>query len=53
MPHSGMDKKFEAEQDLRTLIDAAKIKSDSKRMQAAMKMAREQRKALSDIQEKS
>lgn len=45
----GTDKKFAAENDMRTLVAAAKIKKDRPRMEAAMKMAREQRKALSDI----
>ena len=47
------DKQFQAEQDMRTLIEAAKIKKDSKRMTAAMKKTREERKALSEITENS
>ena len=43
------DKKYQAESDMRTLVEAAKIKSDKSRHDAAMKMAREQRKALADI----
>lgn len=51
-PHDDM-KKFEAENDMRTLIEAAKIKKDKSRRQAAMKAAREQREALSEIESKS
>jgi len=46
------DKKFQAENDMRTLVDAAKIKTDKVRFSAAMKMVKEQRKALSEISEK-
>lgn len=46
------DKKFQAEQDMRTLIEAAMIKSDKPRHTAAMKMVKEQRKALSEVAEK-
>jgi len=49
---SAMDKKYQAENDMRTLIDAAKIKNDKPRHDAAMKMVREQRKALSDLEGK-
>jgi len=46
------DKKFEAESDVRTLVEAAKIKRDKTRHTAAMKMVNEQRKALSDLSNK-
>ena len=52
MDHAAMDKKYQAENDMRTLIDAAKIKNDKPRHDAAMKMVREQRKALSDLEGK-
>lgn len=38
-----------AENDLRTLIDAEKIKADPKRMKAAMKKQTEMKKALEKI----
>mgnify|MGYP006879609856 CR=1 FL=1 len=41
--------KWQAEGDLRTLVESNKIKKDKKRMAAAMKMATEQKKALSQI----
>ena len=51
-----MDKKEEermhAESDLRTLIEAEKVKRDKGRHAAAMKMAQEQKAALVKIQEK-
>jgi len=40
------DKDWEAEQDLRTLIDAEKIKTDPKRLKAAMSMKKKLVKAL-------
>jgi len=46
-------KRFEAESDMRTLVEAAKIKKDKSRRDAAMKMAREQRKALSEVMDKT
>lgn len=45
------DAKYEAENDLRTLIEAEKVKRDKKRYSAAMKMAKEQKAALAEIQE--
>ena len=47
------DKKYQAESDMRTLVEAAKIKRDGPRHAAAMKMAREQRKMLAEIAGKS
>ena len=43
------DKKYMAENDLRTLIEASKIKRDKSRYGAAMTAAQEQRKALADV----
>ena len=45
----GPDKDWEAESDLRTLINAEKIKKDKSRMSAAMKKAKEQRDALANV----
>ncbi len=50
MPHNKEDdEKFEAEQDVRTLIRAGEIKKDKLRMKRAMKMAEEQAKALKEV----
>lgn len=43
------DKDWQAESDLRTLIEAEKIKGDKKRMQAAMKKKREMNQDLEKI----
>ena len=43
------DESFERENDLRTLVDAGKIKADKKRLAAAMKEGRTQRAALAKI----
>lgn len=43
------DKDFQAEQDMRALIDAEKIKRDPKRLAAAKAKAEEQRKALASV----
>lgn len=43
------EKKWRAESDLRTLVDAEKIKSDPDRLKSAMKMKREQMDALKNI----
>ena len=40
---------FEAESDMRTLIDAARIKKDPKRLKRARAKAREQRDALASV----
>lgn len=51
MPHLSVeDKGFEAEQDVRTMLSAAKIKADKPRLNRAMKKAREQMKALEKVQ---
>lgn len=39
---AGIDEKWEAENDVRTLITAAEIKKDSKRWKRAMTMAKKQ-----------
>ncbi len=49
MPMTAQDKKYQAESDMRTLVDASLIKRDKARHGAAMKLVMEQRKALSDI----
>lgn len=43
------ESKFEAEQDLRTLIQAGEIKNDPKRMKRAMKERRSQEAALQKV----
>ena len=45
-----IDKKYQAECDLRTLIDAEKIKKDKARYAAAMKVHGEQMQALATIE---
>lgn len=42
----GMDEEWKAESDLRTLIDAEKIKLDPARLKAAMTKKKEMEKAL-------
>ena len=46
------DKQWQAEMDLRTLIDAAKIRKDKARYAAAMKEQKVQKKALETVMEK-
>lgn len=46
------DNKWKAESDLRTLIEAEEIRKDSKRMKAAMAVAKEKREAMTAITEK-
>ena len=41
--------RFERENDLRTLVDAGKIKTNPKRFKEAMKEARTQRAALAKV----
>ena len=43
------EKDWEAESDLRTLVDAEKIKADPKRVKAAMAKRKEQMDALQNI----
>lgn len=53
MPHppvTAEDKEFEAEQDVRTLVNAEKIKGDAPRLKRAMTKAREQATALRKVQ---
>ena len=45
------DARFEAESDVRTLVQAEEIKKDTKRMAAAMKMATEQKVALEQVRQ--
>ena len=44
------DKDFEAEQDVRTLVNAEKIKGDKSRLKRAMGKAKEQMTALTKVQ---
>jgi len=43
------DKEFEAQNDLRTIIESKKIMKDSKRKKAAMAEAKKQKAALASI----
>lgn len=43
------EKKWQAEDDLRTLLNAAEIRKDKARMAAAMKVAAEKKKAMESI----
>ena len=43
---------FRAESDMRSLIEAEKVKKDKGRMSAAMKKGREQRDALASVVDK-
>ncbi len=45
-PAVASDKEWEAENDLRTLIEAEKVKGDPKRLKAAMRKKREMKKDL-------
>lgn len=47
------DKDWQAESDLRTLIDAEKIKADPARLKAAMAKQGELKKALKSMEAKS
>ena len=44
------NKEFEAEQDVRTLVSAEKIKGDKGRLKRAMVKAKEQMTALTKVQ---
>ncbi len=46
------DADFHAENDMRTLIDAEKIKKDKGRMSAALKKGKEQRDVLASVVDK-
>lgn len=47
--YEDQEKKWRAESDLRSLIEAEKIKADPERLKMAMKMKREQMDALKNI----
>lgn len=49
-PSKTDEQKWQAESDVRTLIDAEKIKADKPRLRRAMKMAKEQADALKNVQ---
>lgn len=49
-PVTAEDKEFQAEQDVRALIDAEKIKGDKGRLKRAMVKAKEQMTALTKVQ---
>ena len=49
MPRIQGDAQFEAEQDLRTMIESKKIDKSPKRKKAAMAEARKQKAALATI----
>jgi len=49
---SKTDAQFQAENDLRTLVDANKIRKDSKRMKALKTEAKKQKSALASIDSK-
>ena len=44
-----VDARFEAENDVRTLVEASRVQSDSKRLKAAQAMAKEQQNALKNV----
>jgi len=46
------ESEYEAESDMRTLIEAEKIKKDKKRLSRAMKKAKEQRDAMQSVMNK-
>lgn len=48
MKSIGIDKEWQAKMDLQTLIEAAKIKKDPKRMEACKKCAKERKNELAD-----
>jgi hypothetical protein len=45
-----MEKKWQAESDLRTLIEAEKIKRDKARLKAAMAMQRQMKRELDSLE---
>ena len=49
---AAQEKEWQAEGDLRTLVDAEKIKKDPARMKAAMAKAKEQKTALESVEKK-
>lgn len=48
---SKSEKEWQAESDLRTLIEAEKIKKDQKRLKAAMQQKRKMKKALESVED--
>ena len=48
-PRTADEKRWEAEEDLRTLVRAGEIKKDKKRMKRAMDLAKKQMKDLEEI----
>lgn len=50
MTDDEQEKKWEAENDCRTLVDAAEIKGDPKRLKAAMVEAKSKMAALKEVQ---
>ena len=49
--NSKEEEEFRAQSDMRTLVEAAEIRADSKRLKAAVKMAGKERKRLNAIKE--
>ena len=47
----GMDKRWQAESDLRLLKDAAEVMKDKARLKAAIEMAKKQKVALEELLE--
>lgn len=51
MPHLGdSDKDYQAESDLRALVEAQKVRADKGRLKAAMAMAKKQMAALKSVE---
>lgn len=46
MPSDKSEEQFQAEQDVRTMIEADRVKADKKRLSRAVKEAKAQMKAL-------
>ena len=46
------EEKWQAESDLRTLVEASVIKADGKRYKAAITEGKEQKKAINDVMKK-
>lgn len=49
---AAQEKEWQAESDLRTLIEAEKIRKDKPRLAAAMKKARDEKAALTKLEQK-
>jgi hypothetical protein len=52
MSISGPDKDWQAEQDMRTLLEAAEIRKDSKRLKAALACAKKKSEELAELKAK-